>query len=125
MYAIHPDRWSDGDPNLNNINGTHFEYDPAQKSFRFGGDATGIQSKLDYIQSMGIKAILIVGTPFYNLPWNYDGLSVIDYTLLDRHLGDITAWRNLVEDAYARGIYLIVDVSSCTCTTDPSSPSRP
>ena len=41
-----------------------FEADPTEVNFRYGGDARGLINKLDYIQSMGNKAIYIAGTIF-------------------------------------------------------------
>jgi alpha-1,3-glucan synthase len=60
---------------------------------------------LDYIQGMGIEAIYIAGTPFFNQPWGADGYSPLDLSLLDQHFGDITAWRNAVTEIHNRGMY--------------------
>lgn len=109
-YSLLPDRWFDGDPASNNAGNTHYEYDPSQTVFRSGGDIAGIIAKLDYLQSMGTKIIHCVGSPLQNVPWVYDGFSVTDFTLLDRHLGSIETWRELVTQVHARGMYILVDV---------------
>jgi glycosidase len=42
---------------------------------RAGGDVAGFVQSLDYLQSMGIKAIYVIGSLFQGLPWSYDGYS--------------------------------------------------
>ena len=50
-----PDRWVNGDPHNDNINGTAFERDTSSTQLRYGGDIAGLADSLDYIQGMGIK----------------------------------------------------------------------
>jgi hypothetical protein len=55
FYTLFVDRFADGDPENNDINGTVFETDTFSNQFRFGGDMTGLGDSLDYIQGIGIK----------------------------------------------------------------------
>lgn len=55
FYVLTLDRFVDGDPTNNDANGTVFEHDFMANQFRFGGDAVGLQTNLDYIQGMGFK----------------------------------------------------------------------
>lgn len=55
VYTLFLDRYVDGDPSNNDINGTLFETDYTSNQFRFGGDVKGLEDTLDYIQGMGIK----------------------------------------------------------------------
>jgi alpha-1,3-glucan synthase len=55
IYTIIVDKWVDGDPRNNDINGTVFEYDFYETGLRNGGDVKGIQDSLDYLEGMGIK----------------------------------------------------------------------
>jgi alpha-1,3-glucan synthase len=55
FYTLFLDRFVDGDPADNDINGTLFETDPMSNQFRFGGDLKGLEDTLDYIQGMGIQ----------------------------------------------------------------------
>lgn len=64
---------------------------------------------LDYIQSMGYKMIYMAGTVFLNMPWQSDGYSALDFTLLDPHFGNLTAWQQFIDGAHARGMYILVD----------------
>ena len=55
FYTIMLDRWVNGDPANDNINGTVFEHDLNSNQMRHGGDAVGLVDTLDYLQGMGIK----------------------------------------------------------------------
>jgi alpha-1,3-glucan synthase len=55
FYTIFLDRFVNGDPLNDNINGTQFEVDPLSNQLRAGGDITGLFDTLDYLQGMGIK----------------------------------------------------------------------
>jgi alpha-1,3-glucan synthase len=76
-----------------------------QTTFRHGGDLQGLVDSLDYIQGMGIEAIYIAGTPFLNMPWGADGYSPLDFSLLDQHFGNISAWRAAITEIHNRGMY--------------------
>lgn len=55
FYTIFLDRFVNGDPSNDNINGTSFEVDILSNQLRSGGDVTGLQDSLDYLQGMGIQ----------------------------------------------------------------------
>ncbi|WBW73643.1 cell wall alpha-1,3-glucan synthase Mok11 [Schizosaccharomyces osmophilus] len=114
LYTIALDKWVDGDPTNNDINGTRFEYDMLETEFRNGGDIIGVKKSLDYLQGMGVKGIYLAGTPFVNLPWGADQYSPLDFTLLDPHLGTIDDWRSTIEEVHKRNMYIIVDLTVAT-----------
>jgi alpha-1,3-glucan synthase len=93
FYTLFLDRFVNGDPSNDDINGTVFEHDVMSNQFRYGGDIAGLVDTLDYIQGIGIKAsspeysqtfwiltilkgVYIAGSPFVNLPWKADSYSV-------------------------------------------------
>jgi alpha-1,3-glucan synthase len=114
FYALTIDRYIDGDPTNNEANGTVFEHHWLSNQFRFGGDVAGIQSDLDYLQGLGIKAIYFTGSMMINMPWSADGYGPLDFTLLDGHHGDITEWRALIDDIHSRDMYVIFDTTMST-----------
>ncbi|EPY51942.1 alpha-1,3-glucan synthase Mok11 [Schizosaccharomyces cryophilus OY26] len=114
IYTIALDKWVDGDPTNNDINGTRFEYDMYETQFRNGGDIIGVKKSLDYLQGMGVKGVYLAGTPFVNLPWGADQYSPLDFTLLDPHLGTIADWRSTIEEMHKRDMYIIVDLTVAT-----------
>ncbi|KAL3425171.1 glycosyl transferase group 1 [Phlyctema vagabunda] len=109
FYVLTIDRYINGDPTNDNANGSVFEKNWMTNQFRFGGDVAGLRSDLDYIQGMGIKAIYFTGSMMLNMPWSPDGYGPLDFTLLDRHHGNIDEWRALTTEIHARDMYLIFD----------------
>lgn len=57
FYTLFLDRFVNGDPTNDNINGTLFEHDLNSNQMRHGGDAQGLVDTLDYLQGMGIKVL--------------------------------------------------------------------
>jgi alpha-1,3-glucan synthase len=58
MYTLFLDRFVNGDPTNDNINGTLFEHDLNSNQMRHGGDVVGLIDTLDYLHGMGIKVRL-------------------------------------------------------------------
>ncbi|KAK3367350.1 putative cell wall alpha-1, 3-glucan synthase [Lasiosphaeria ovina] len=114
FYTLFLDRFANGDPTNDDINGTVYEQDITSNQLRHGGDIQGLVDSLDYIQGMGIKGVYIAGSPFINLPWGVDSYSPIDLTLLDFHYGDIKEWQNMVDEVHKRDMYVILDHTMST-----------
>ncbi|PYH89079.1 alpha-1,3-glucan synthase [Aspergillus ellipticus CBS 707.79] len=114
VYTIFLDRFVNGDPSNDNINGTLFEHDISQTQMRHGGDVVGLVDSLDYLQGMGVKALYIAGTALMNQPWGYDGYSALDTTLLDQHYGTLQVWRDAITEIHKRGMYVIMDNTIAT-----------
>jgi alpha-1,3-glucan synthase len=70
------DKFADGDPSNNDFFGTLYESDYRETQLRYGGDLRGLESRLDYLQGMGIKLIFMSGTPFLNMIWQADSQSL-------------------------------------------------
>ncbi|KAJ5112554.1 hypothetical protein N7532_000599 [Penicillium argentinense] len=114
VYTLFLDRFVNGDPTNDNINGTFFEHDLNSNQMRHGGDVLGLVDTLDYLQGMGIKAIYLAGTILMNQPWGSDGYSALDTTLLDQHFGTIQDWRDAITEIHNRGMYVIFDNTVAT-----------
>ncbi|KAK2735900.1 Cell wall alpha-1,3-glucan synthase ags1 [Onygenales sp. PD_40] len=114
FYTLFLDRFVNGDPTNDNINGTVFEHDLNSNQMRHGGDVLGLVDTLDYLQGMGIKGIYLAGTALMNQPWGADGYSAIDTTLLDRHYGDIQTWRDAITEIHKRNMYVLFDNTIAT-----------
>ncbi len=72
------------------------------------GDLPGIRSRLPHLQELGVDAVWI--TPFYASPMADGGYDVADYRAVDPLFGDLDDVRELVSDAHALGIRVIVDI---------------
>jgi alpha-glucosidase len=72
------------------------------------GDVKGIESKLPYLQRLGVDAIWI--SPWYRSPLNDGGYDVADYRDIDPRFGTLADAEQLFEQAHAHGIKVIVDL---------------
>ncbi|KAH0846408.1 hypothetical protein AYO21_07155 [Fonsecaea monophora] len=114
FYTLFLDRFVNGDPSNDNINGTAYEHDPNSNQMRHGGDLQGLVDTLDYLHGMGVKGLYIAGSPFINSPWGYDQYSPLDLSVLDQHFGTIDMWRAAIQEIHARGMYVILDNTFAT-----------
>ncbi len=86
-----------------------------------GGDWKGLTSQLDYLDEVGVTALWISpivenvhgwasgGTGDFK-HWGYHGYWALDFTRLDKNLGDAADLQALVDGAHERGIRVLVDV---------------
>lgn len=72
------------------------------------GDLRGVTSRLDYLQTLGVDAIWI--TPFYISPQVDNGYDVANYTAIDPAYGTLDDFDELVAEAKARGIRIVLDM---------------
>ena len=71
------------------------------------GDLKGITIKLDYIRFLGFDAIWI--SPFFTSPMDDFGYDVQDYRAVDPIFGTLDDFRQLLEQAHAKGLKVIID----------------
>ena len=71
------------------------------------GDLRGIESRLDYLVSLGIDAVWI--SPFYPSPMADFGYDVADYTGVDPIFGTLDDFDKLIAAVHAKGLKLILD----------------
>ena len=72
------------------------------------GDLPGIQSRLDYIKSLGVNAIWL--NPIFESGWFDGGYDVIDFYKVDPRFGTNTDFVNLLKEAHKRGIKVCLDL---------------
>ncbi|MBK6964981.1 MAG: alpha-glucosidase [Bacteroidales bacterium] len=71
-------------------------------------DFTGMTSRLDYLQSLGIKGIWL--TPFLKSPKVDNGYDVAGYTEIDPVYGTPDDFKNFLNEAHRRDIKVIMDM---------------
>ncbi|MDZ7822760.1 MAG: alpha-glucosidase [Ahrensia sp.] len=71
------------------------------------GDLAGITRRLDYIASLGVDCIWL--SPIFASPQADMGYDVSDYLAIDPLFGDLAAFDELIAQAHARGLKIIVD----------------
>lgn len=104
-----PDRFSDGDPNNNEIPGMINEYLPASPLGRHGGDLQGIINHLDYFTDLGVTSLWINPVLENNKSISYHGYAATDLYLIDRRFGTNGKFKELVEKAHKAGLKIIYD----------------
>jgi len=72
------------------------------------GDLNGVTSRLDYLQSLGVKGVWLL--PIYTSP-SYHGYDTIDYTQINPDYGTLDDFKNLLAEAHKRGLKIILDIA--------------
>lgn len=121
IYFAVTDRFFDGNSSNNDAYGTG-TYDTSLGSMYHGGDFAGLESKLDYLQSLGVNTIWI--TPVVEnieavldcdgyagqTSAGYHGYWAKNFTELNKHLGTEEEFASLINAMHSRGMKLMVDV---------------
>lgn len=112
MYLIMPDRFSNGDPANDRIQGMLDQTLNRDSIFhRHGGDLKGVQNHLDYLLDLGVTAIWLNPVLENDMPERSEhGYAATNHYQVDRRLGGNEAYKELAEAMYAKGIKLIQDV---------------
>ena len=94
------------------------------------GDFEGLETRLDYLQELGINAIWLM--PFFPSPLRDDGYDIADYNAVHPSYGTLEDFRKFLESAHERGIRVIIElVANHTSDQHPwfkesrSSPDNP
>jgi glycosidase len=94
---------------------------PVDRGYYHGGDLAGLQSKLDYLQNMGVTSIWVGpiylnktvqpdSSNLYGHSAGYHGYWILDFLQADTHLGANSEFQALVNDAHSRGINVFMDI---------------
>ena len=111
IYLITPDRFANGNPDNDNLEGMGDEVDRANKGGRHGGDIQGIADNLDYISELGFTAIWLNPLLENRMPtYSYHGYSTTDFYSVDPRYGNNGEYRALVARARSMGIGTIMDM---------------
>ena len=106
LYLIMPDRFSNGNPDNDVLDG--YEVD-RQGGGRHGGDIQGIVEHLDYINDLGVTAIWLNPVQF-NKGGNSHGYAISDYYMVDPRLGTNQEYCDMIETAHSKGIKVVMDM---------------
>ena len=72
------------------------------------GDLWGVLRKLDYIKSLGVDAIWF--SPLYPSPNADFGYDISDYMDIHPDFGDLTVFRQVLDEAHRRGLRVFMDL---------------
>ncbi|MGZ5287230.1 MAG: glycoside hydrolase family 13 protein [Flavisolibacter sp.] len=111
IYLIMPDRFSNGDPSNDKIEGLKDQsLNRAEIYDRHGGDLKGIQNKLDYLQDLGVTALWLNPVILNDMRNRTEhGYAFTDHYRIDPRIGGEKAYHELVDELHKRGMKIIQD----------------
>jgi glycosidase len=111
MYLITPDRFANGDPTNDTVDGYEDGLDRKDDYGRHGGDIEGIRLQLDYIADMGFTQIWV--NPLLEnamAQFSYHGYATTDFYRVDPRFGSNESYRAFVDEARGKGIGIVKDL---------------
>ena len=111
VYLITPDRFANGDPSNDSIEGYEDELNRDDDYGRHGGDIEGVLKHLDYIAEMGFTQIWLNPILENAMPRaSYHGYATTDFYKVDPRFGSNESYRDFVAAARKKGIGVIMDM---------------
>lgn len=116
IYLITPDRFANGDPSNDQVDGMPDPYNRSDPFGRHGGDLQGIRDHLDYIRDLGFTAIWLNPVLENNQPaQSYHGYATTDFYRVDPRFGTNSEYRALCEESADKGLKVIMDMIANHC----------
>lgn len=111
LYLLLPDRFSNGDPANDQVDGMREGLDRSNPDGRHGGDIRGILNHLDYIQETGFTGLWINPLVENNNPdHSYHGYAITDFYKTDPRFGSNEDYLDLVNQCHEKQLKVIMDV---------------
>lgn len=116
MYLLFPDRFADGDPTNNSVEGMPDKFNRGDSFGRHGGDIKGIIDHLDYLKELGVTAIWATPLLEDNQPTgSYHQYATTNYYKIDPRFGTNNDYKNMVAKCHQNGIKVIMDMIPNHC----------
>ena len=117
IYLLMPDRFANGNPDNDSIEGMFEKANRDSPNGRHGGDIKGIQDHLDYIKEAGMTAVWTTPVfendmPVYeaNGAGAYHGYAATDMYAIDRRFGTNEEFKAFVKACHDKEIKVIFDM---------------
>src|SRR5690606_14745406 len=113
IYLMMPDRFANGDPSNDTIEGMLEPADRNTPRARHGGDFKGIMDRLGYLDDLGVTAIWFTPVFENDMPARYGayhGYAATDMYAVDRRFGSNEEFKALVDATHSRGMKVIMDM---------------
>jgi neopullulanase len=113
IYLIMPDRFANGDPSNDDIDGmAQRTIDRRKMFFRHGGDLKGISNNIDYLKELGVTTLWLNPVQENDQPFeSYHGYAMTDLYRIDRRFGTNSDYKNLVNALHNKGMKMVMDVA--------------
>ena len=111
IYFLMPDRFSNGNPSNDRIEGLRDQSLNRDSIFlRHGGDLQGIINHLDYLQNLGATALWMTPVLQNDMPNRTEhGYAITNHYKVEPRLGGDSLYRKLSDELHKRGMKLIQD----------------
>lgn len=107
LYLITPDRFANGDPSNDTLEGARV--DRSRSGGRHGGDIRGVTDHLDYISNLGVTAIWL--NPVQkNSANSYHGYAISDFYAVDPRFGTMDDYVEMIDKAHEMGLKVVMDM---------------
>jgi glycosidase len=108
-----PDRFANGNPDNDTIEGMLESADRSNPQRRQGGDIQGVVDNLDYIKDLGVSAVWF--TPLFENDMTtkygaYHGYAATDLYKVDRRFGSNEEYKAMIETVHENGMKVIMDM---------------
>ena len=111
IYLITPDRFANGDPDNDTMEGLEDGLDRSDDYGRHGGDIAGITERLDYIRDMGFTAIWLNPILENAMPEaSYHGYAMTDLYKVDPRYGSNDQYVAMADKMRSMGMGLVMDM---------------
>lgn len=119
IYLITPDRFVNGNPGNDQVEGMKEKPNRNDRDGRHGGDIRGIINSLDYLQNLGFTAVWLNPVLENNMTQvSYHGYSTTDFYRVDPRYGSNEEYLELNEELDKRGMKLIMDMIFNHCGSE-------
>lgn len=113
IYLMMPDRFANGNPDNDTIEGMLESADRSNPQRRQGGDIQGVVDNLDYIKDLGVSAVWF--TPLFENDMTtkygaYHGYAATDLYKVDRRFGSNEEYKAMIETVHQNGMKVIMDM---------------
>ncbi len=110
MYLLMPDRFANGNPENDSVEGLAEKANRENKDGRHGGDIQGIINNLDYLEDLGITALWSTPLLEDNEPnYSYHHYAQSDYYKIDARYGTNEDYQRLATEMHKRKMKLVMD----------------
>jgi len=117
IFLITPDRFVNGDPSNDIIEGLkQTNIDRSEGYERHGGDLRGMINSIDYIHELGYTAVWPTPVLINDMPQgSYHGYAITDYHKVDPRIGTLDEYKEFSSKLKERGMKLIMDQVANHC----------
>ena len=116
LYMLMPDRFAQGKNTSTDVKmKTAYTVNRNEPSLRHGGNLAGIREHLDYFKELSVTALWFTPVLENDSPDNgristYHGYATTDYYKIDPRFGSNAEYRQLIDDAHAKGLKVVMDM---------------